>query len=97
MVGELAVGNEAIDLSGSGAACNSLPDTAYDHDTGYTFVSKEGFPIACGGSSVYCEKYYSETNSWSQLDNEMTRIRDFGEGVLINNNEDYWITGEYIL
>lgn len=96
VAGDLDDGVEVHDLSDKGLSCH-LPNTLMDANEGFSMVSKEGYPIMCGGLSTECEKYIPEMNSWTVLSNQLSSTHQFGAAALINNNEDYWITGLKLL
>ena len=85
---------EAHDLTGEGLVCKNVTSQNFNRESGFTMLSREGFPIACGGSeSTACEKYNPSTGTWSELASRLSTNRKYTPGVLINYNKDYWITG----
>ena len=83
----------AVDLSHAGSTCEPIAAQLADRQFGVMMKSKLGYPIACGGSEPSCEKYNPESGSWELMPESMSSSRQYGRAVLINDGQDYWITG----
>ena len=91
---------EALDISmgGEGRVCEDIPMQNEMRYAGIAMLSSESYPIVCGnyliGPTRTCEKYDPVLRTWTLLENEMIQGRSYSSATLVNDDSEYWITGE---